>query len=71
MLELTAMQELEDEARTEWDVVPQVQVSLSKRQHVLLNVGILVPLAGRSGRSTQLLAYILWDWFDGGLFDGW
>jgi mono/diheme cytochrome c family protein len=71
MLELTAMRELEDEAQTEWDVVPQVQVSLSKRQHVLLNVGILVPLTERSGRGTQLLAYILWDWFDGGLFDGW
>ena len=29
---------------TEWDVVPQVQVSLSKLQHVLLSVGVRVPL---------------------------
>ena len=28
----------------EWDVVPQVQVSLSKLQHVLLNVGVRMPL---------------------------
>ena len=31
----------------EWDVVPQVQVSLSKLQHVLLNVGVRVPLTQR------------------------
>ena len=55
----------------EWDVVPQVQVSLSRLQHVLLSVGVRVPLNERQGRKPQFLTYVLWDWFDGGLFDFW
>jgi hypothetical protein len=56
---------------TEWDVVPQVQVSLSKLQHVLLDVGVRVPLNEREERKPQFLVYLLWDWFDGGLFQFW
>ena len=55
----------------EWDVVPQVQVSLSKLQHVLLSVGARIPLNEREARKPQVLTYVLWDWFDGGLFDFW
>jgi mono/diheme cytochrome c family protein len=58
-------------AAVEWDVVPQIQISLSKLQHVLLNVGVRTPLNDRDNRDTQVLAYVLWDWFDGGLFDFW
>lgn len=60
-----------DGAAAEWDVVPQVQVSLSKLQHVLLNVGVRVPLNEREERKPELLTYFLWDWFDGGLFQFW
>ena len=56
---------------TEWDIVPQMQVSLSKLQHVLLSVGVRVPLNEREERKPQLLTYFLWDWFDGGLFQFW
>ena len=31
-------------APTDWDVVPQLQVSLSGLQHVLLNVGLRIPV---------------------------
>lgn len=55
----------------EWDVVPQMQVSLSKLQHVLLSVGVRLPVNEREERKPQLLAYFLWDWFDGGLFQFW
>jgi mono/diheme cytochrome c family protein len=55
----------------EWDVVPQVQVSLSKLQHVVLSLGVRVPLTARTDRKAQLLTYLLWDWFDGGLFQFW
>jgi mono/diheme cytochrome c family protein len=58
-------------ADAEWDLVPQAQVSLSKLQHVLINVGVRVPLNERQARKPQLLAYLLWDWFDGGLFEFW
>jgi len=57
--------------RWQWDVLPELQISLSTRQHVLFNVGVRVPLTDAGQRSTQLLAYVLWDWFDGGLFAGW
>ena len=55
----------------EWDVVPQMQVSLSKLQHILLSVGVRVPLNERQDRKPQFLTYVLWDWFDGGLFEFW
>ena len=56
---------------TEVDVVPQMQVSLSKLQHVLLSVGARVPVNEREGRHPQFLTYVVWDWFEGGFFDFW
>ena len=56
---------------SQWDAVPQVQVSLSKLQHVLVNVGVRVPLNGRAARKPELSTYLLWDWFDGGFFHFW
>ena len=53
------------------DVVPQMQVSLSKLQHILLSVGVSIPATEREGRHPQFLTYFLWDWFDGGLFQYW
>jgi hypothetical protein len=55
----------------EADLVPQLQVTLSKRQHVMLNAGVRVPLNHRGRRPTRVVVYLLWDWFDGGLLDGW
>jgi hypothetical protein len=71
IVEVVGARELEGGAPVLWDVVPQVQVSLSKRQHILFSVGVRVPANERSGRNPQVLSYFLWDWFDGGLFDGW
>ena len=71
MAELLAAREFESGAKIEWDVVPQVQVSLSRRQHILLSAGVQVPVNRRSGRSTRFISYLLWDWFDGGFFEGW
>ncbi|HUF46316.1 MAG TPA: cytochrome c [Vicinamibacterales bacterium] len=55
----------------EWDVVPQVQVTLSKLQHVMLATGVRIPVTDRHARSSQFLVYVLWDWFDGSPFDFW
>lgn len=71
MLEVLGARDLEAGARAHWDLVPQMQVSLSKRQHILISAGVRIPVNDRAGRSTQLLTYFLWDWFDGGLLDGW
>jgi hypothetical protein len=55
----------------EWDLVPQVQVTLSKLQHVMIAGGVRIPVTERRQRSSQLLVYLLWDWFDGSPFDFW
>jgi len=71
MLEIIGDRDFEDLASTNVDVVPQFQVTLNRRQHVRANVGLQIPLSNREERSTQVVFYLLWDWFDGGLFEGW
>ncbi len=71
MLELLGSHEFEHGAKTEWDIVPQMQVSLSTRQHILFNAGARIPLNETSVRNTQFVFYFIWDWYDGGLFEGW
>lgn len=71
MIEVLAVQELESGADLHWDLLPQFQVALNNRQHVLANLGVRIPMNDRDRRATQILFYVLWDWFDGGLFDGW
>jgi len=71
MIEVLGSTHLAEGSRPQWDLVPQMQVTLNTRQHVMLNVGVRLPLTDADVRSTQLLVYFLWDWFDGGLFDGW
>jgi mono/diheme cytochrome c family protein len=58
-------------ARTNFDVMPEFQVTLSKRQHVRLAFGVRIPATNTTGRSTQAVFYLLWDWFDGRIQDGW
>jgi mono/diheme cytochrome c family protein len=71
MIELVAARELESGAHNEWDIVPQMEVSLSKRRHILISGGVQVPISEREGRHPQVLTYFLWDWYEGSLFDGW
>ncbi len=71
MVELVADRDLEDGAKTNWDVVPQMQVTLSRRQHVRVNVGYSKPFTNVSGRQGQVIFYLLWDWADGKLTQGW
>ncbi len=71
MVEVLAVRELADGEEILWDLVPQVQVTLNTRQHVMLNAGVRLPINEKEGRSTTLLFYLLWDWFDGGFFEGW
>lgn len=71
MLELTGERDLEDGARTQWDVIPEFQVTLNARQHVRANLGFRVPVTEKADRPRQVMLYLLWDWFDGGLREGW
>jgi mono/diheme cytochrome c family protein len=71
MVELVSDRDFTPGASTAIDVVPQFQVTLNRRQHVRVNVGLQIPVTNTAGRSTQLVFYALWDWFDGGLLEGW
>lgn len=71
MLEVLGARELADDATTHVDLLPELQVTLSARQHIVANVGVRIPVNDREGRATQVLAYVIWDWFDGGFLEGW
>ena len=71
MLELTGERDLENGARTQWDVIPELQVTLSTRQHVRADLGFRIPVTETADRPRQVMLYVLWDWFDGGLLEGW
>lgn len=71
MVEILGARELESGERAQWDIVPEVQVTISKRQHIMVAGGVRLPLTDRTVRDAQVIAYFLWDWFDGGLRDGW
>jgi mono/diheme cytochrome c family protein len=71
MLEVLGQREMTEDGTTQWALLPEMQVTLSRRQHVMLNGGVRIPLNERSDRHATVLVYVLWDWFDGGLFEGW
>ena len=71
MVELLANRNLQDGAKTDWDVLPELQVTLSPRQHIRADFGVRQPFTDTAGRKTQLEFYILWDWADGKFWEGW
>jgi mono/diheme cytochrome c family protein len=71
MIEVLGARDLVSGASTSWDIVPQFHVTLNTRQHVMANVAVRVPLTDTAGRHTQILVFLLLDWFDGGILEGW
>ncbi len=71
IIETLFSRDLVSGADTNVDIVPQFQMSLSTRQHILFNIGVRIPVNNRNDRDIQVGMYLIWDWFDGGLFDGW
>lgn len=71
MMEFIADRDFSPGAKTNYDVVPQLQIPLNRRMHVLASVGYRIPVNNTDGRQRQFLFYGLWDWMDGGLLQGW
>lgn len=71
MIEVAGSKEFTSGTKTQWDLIPQLQVTLNHRQHVRFAAGARIPLTDTDVRDTTYMAYLLWDWFDGGFFDGW
>lgn len=71
MVEFLGGGELEGGGPWSWDVMPEMHFTLNQRQHVMANVGVRIPMTQTEGREPQIMFLVLWDWFDGGLFEGW
>ena len=71
MVEFLASRDLATGAKTDWDVAPQFEVTINKRQHIRANIGVRIPTANTAGRQIQVLFYLLWDWQDGKIREGW
>jgi len=71
MVEFLAARELAGDQNISWDILPQLQWTLSTRQHIMMDVGVRFPLTDSGTRDTQVVFYLLWDWFDGGFTEGW
>ncbi len=71
MVELLLNRNFETGGKNNWDMLPQMQVTISRRQHVRGDIGVRVPVNNTSSRQVQLMIYLLWDWADGKLTEGW
>lgn len=70
IVEVLGVRELAFDEPAFWDLLPELQVTLSRRQHIMVNGGVRIPLNLRSRSSTAIVS-VLWDWYHGGLFSGW
>ena len=71
MVEFVADRDLVTGAKNRWDVVPEMQVTISHRQHIRGNIGFRKPFTAIAGRQSQIVIYLLWDRADGKLTEGW
>ncbi len=71
MVEFLAVHDFQKNSSTDWDALPQMQVTISRRQHIRADVGVRAPFTNTSGRSPQVVYYVLWDWADGKFWEGW
>jgi mono/diheme cytochrome c family protein len=72
MVEVLGAREIDTSgAAVSWGLAPQMQVTLSRRKHVRVDAGALVPLNQTADRHVELAAYLLWDWYEGSPLQGW
>ena len=46
-------------------------MTLNARQHLMAAAGLRIPVTDSGPRTTELVFYLLWDWYDGGVLEGW
>jgi mono/diheme cytochrome c family protein len=71
IVEILGLEELGDETRVEWSVVPELHFTLNRRQHVMMVLGARIPINEFHERQIAVMMSLLWDWFDGGFAEGW
>ncbi len=58
-------------AAVQFAVLPQMRIGLNKRGNIALNVGVEVPINDTDRYDWRGYVYFIWDFADGGLFEGW
>jgi hypothetical protein len=71
MVEVLAARDFKPGASTDWNVLPEMQVTISRRQHVRTGFGVSEPFTNTGSRTPQVIFYLLWDHADGKLWEGW
>jgi len=49
-------------------LIPKLYIGLTRRGHVAVSIGREIPIAGEKPFDTRWLAFLLWDYADGGLW---
>ena len=71
MVEFVGTHDYAPGAGTDLDIVPQMQVTVSKRQHIRADIGVSAPVTNTADRKPQIIFYVLWDWAEGAFWNGW
>ena len=71
MVEFLGDRNFSQGASTHWDILPEMQITVSRRQHVRVGFGVREPFVNTGGRTPQAMFYVLWDHADGLLWEGW
>jgi hypothetical protein len=71
MVEVLASRDYSPGASTDWDVLPQLQMTLNRRQHIRADIGVRAPFTNTGNRTPQVQFYVLWDWAEGKFWEGW
>ncbi|MFH1467112.1 MAG: cytochrome c [Pseudomonadota bacterium] len=59
------------EEEVAWAVAPELHITLNQRQHIMLVGGAKVPVSDFDPAAVEARIALLWDWYDGGLGEGW
>jgi hypothetical protein len=71
MVEVLAVRDFKPCASTDGDVLPEMQITINRRQHIRTGFGVREPFTNTGNRTPQVLFYLLWDRADGKLWEGW
>jgi mono/diheme cytochrome c family protein len=55
----------------QFSVLPQLRFGLNKRGNIALNAGVELPVNDTYRYDWRAYVYFIWDFADGGLFEGW
>ncbi len=55
----------------QFSLLPQARIGLNKRGNIALNTGVELPLNDTQRYDWRAYLYFIWDFADGGLFEGW